>query len=173
MPEEIVKPAFAGRDRPLISHGVPYPEAASRHLRESFQASRVYVICSGTLGRTTDVMKRLSDALGQMLVGHRIGMTSHTLWSEVLQITEEARAVDADAILTVGAGSLTDGAKIVALVSINFLACSGSITVRYFSSISSSDNDVQTLTQSLTSSPGPRKRYLHPRRARNPCTGPQ
>lgn len=115
---ETVRPAFAGRDRPLISYGLPFPEAAARHLRESFQASRIYVICSGTLGRTTNVMDRLSDALGSKLVGHRIGMTSHTLWSEVLQITKDTRTLEADAILTVGAGSLTDGAKIIALVRI-------------------------------------------------------
>ena len=115
---EIVKPAFSGRDCPTISYGIPFPEAASRHLRESFQASRVYVICSQTLARTTNVMDRLSEALGVTLVGHRAGMKSHTLWSEVLQITEETRTLEADAILTVGAGSLTDGAKIVALVRI-------------------------------------------------------
>lgn len=63
-------------------------------------------------------MDRLSDALGSKLVGHRIGMTSHTLWSEVLQITKDTRTLEADAILTVGAGSLTDGAKIIALVRI-------------------------------------------------------
>ncbi|CAG7927956.1 unnamed protein product [Penicillium olsonii] len=116
---EIVKQAFSGRDRPSVSYGIPFPEAASRHLRESFQASRVYVICSQTLARTTNVMDRLSEALGSTLVGHRAGMKSHTLWSEVLQITEETRTLEADAILTVGAGSLTDGAKIVALALAN------------------------------------------------------
>ncbi|KAJ5367696.1 hypothetical protein N7541_001637 [Penicillium brevicompactum] len=116
---ETVRPAFAGRDLPLTSYGLPFPEAAARHLRESFQASRIYVICSGTLGRTTNVMNRLSDALGSNLVGHRIGMTSHTLWSEVLQITKDTRTLEADAILTVGAGSLTDGAKIIALALAN------------------------------------------------------
>jgi alcohol dehydrogenase class IV len=44
-------------------------------------------------------------------------MQSHTLWSEVLEIVEDARNVQADLLLTLGAGSLTDGAKIIALVS--------------------------------------------------------
>lgn len=47
-------------------------------------------------------------------------MQSHTLWSEVLEIAEEARNAKADLILTLGAGSLTDGAKIVALVCVKF-----------------------------------------------------
>lgn len=43
-------------------------------------------------------------------------MQSHTLWSEVLEIVHDARRVEADLLLTLGAGSLTDGAKVVALV---------------------------------------------------------
>jgi hypothetical protein len=162
MPDETVRPAFAGRDRPLLSYGVPYPEAASRHLRESFQASRVYVICSGTLGRATDTMDRLSDALGPILVGHRIGMQSHTLWSEVLQITEEARTVDADAILTVGAGSLTDGAKIIALVRQSVLPILSLYPLVFLFLL---ENAILSPKQSLISASGPRKRHQHCRRA--------
>ena len=121
MPEETVRPAFEGRERPLLSYGIAFPAATARHLNDTFQASRVYVICSGSLARNTDVMNQLETSLGpDKLVGHRIGMRSHTFWSEVLQIAEEVRTVHADLLLTVGAGSLTDGAKIIALVSIPF-----------------------------------------------------
>jgi alcohol dehydrogenase class IV len=59
-------------------------------------------------------------ALGaEKVVGRRIGMQSHTLWSEVLEIVEEARSAQVDLLLTLGAGSLTDGAKIIALVSLS------------------------------------------------------
>ncbi|KAJ9268443.1 hypothetical protein DTO212C5_5405 [Paecilomyces variotii] len=43
-------------------------------------------------------------------------MKSHTLWSEVVEIVTDARAVNADLLVTLGAGSLTDGAKLVALL---------------------------------------------------------
>ncbi|KAK9591108.1 hypothetical protein V6Z92_004184 [Aspergillus fumigatus] len=46
-------------------------------------------------------------------------MQSHTLWSEVLEIVHNARRVEADLLLTLGAGSLTDGAKVVALALAN------------------------------------------------------
>ncbi|KAK9655933.1 hypothetical protein HCH54_000621 [Aspergillus fumigatus] len=46
-------------------------------------------------------------------------MQSHTLWSEVLEIVHDARRVEADLLLTLGAGSLTDGAKVVALALAN------------------------------------------------------
>ena len=71
------------------------------------------------MARNTDALGRLTAALGaEKVVGRRIGMQSHTLWSEVLEIVAEARGVQADLLLTLGAGSLTDGAKIVALVGI-------------------------------------------------------
>jgi hypothetical protein len=117
MSQETVRPAFEGRDRPIIAHGVSFPTAVARHVHDIFNTSRVYVICSGTLARTTDTLGRLTAMLGpEKVVGRRIGMKSHTLWSEVLEITAEARAAQADLILTIGAGSLTDGAKIIALV---------------------------------------------------------
>lgn len=116
---ETVRPAFTGRECPLLSYGIPFPTAAAQHVTETFGASRVYVICSGSLARNADALGRLTAALGvEKVVGRRIGMQSHTLWSEVLEIVEEARRVQADLLLTLGAGSLTDGAKIVALVGI-------------------------------------------------------
>lgn len=114
---ETVRTAFADRSLPLLSYGTPYPEATARHVRDTFHASRVYIICSGSLARSTDALQKLKKALGEKLVaGVRVGMKSHTLWSEVVEIIKDARAVEADLILTLGAGSLTDGAKIVALV---------------------------------------------------------
>lgn len=123
---ETVRTAFADRSLPLLSYGTPYPEAAARHVRDTFLASRVYIICSSSLARTTDALQELKTALGEKLVaGVRVGMKSHTLWSEVVEIARDARAVEADLILTLGAGSLTDGAKVVALVCSTYFTLSG------------------------------------------------
>ena len=114
---ETVRCAFADRSRPLLSYGIPFPESAKRHVTNTFNASRVYIICSGSLARNTDSLQQLKTALGEdRVAGVRIGMKSHTLWSEVVEIVQDARRVEADLIITLGAGSLTDGAKIVALV---------------------------------------------------------
>ena len=43
-------------------------------------------------------------------------MTPHTLWSEILEITRDARRLEVDLIVTLGGGSLTDAAKVVAMV---------------------------------------------------------
>lgn len=116
MTQETVRRAFADREEPKLSYGIPFPAAAARHVDETFHASRVYIICSGSLSRNTDALTRLKDALGDKVAGVRIGMKSHTLWSEVIEITNDARRVNADLLLTLGAGSLTDGAKIVSFV---------------------------------------------------------
>ncbi|GFF55955.1 lactaldehyde reductase, partial [Aspergillus udagawae] len=113
---ETVRPAFADRPRPLLSYGIPFPAAAAHHVVDTFGASKIYIICSGSLARNTDALDRLTTALGpEKVVGRRIGMQSHTLWSEVLEIVHDARRVEADLLLTLGAGSLTDGAKVAAL----------------------------------------------------------
>ncbi|KAJ5622609.1 hypothetical protein N7528_005841 [Penicillium herquei] len=117
---EIIRPAFQGRDRPLLSYGLDFHTAACRHVSQTFSASRVYIICSRSLASQTNALEDLKNALGSdNVAGCRVGMQSHTLWSEVLEIVEEARNVKADLLLTLGAGSLTDGAKIVALALAN------------------------------------------------------
>jgi alcohol dehydrogenase class IV len=52
------------------------------------------------------------------VVGVKKGMRPHTPWSQIIEIANEARMGKADCVVTLGAGSLTDGAKIVLLVSL-------------------------------------------------------
>ena len=102
---------------PNISYGLPFPQACAKHVHNTFHSSRVYVICSGTLSQNSDALQRLIDALGKdRVVGIRKGMAPHTLWSQIIEIVTEAREASADCLVTLGAGSLTDGAKIVAMV---------------------------------------------------------
>ncbi len=115
-PEETLHPAFPPSPHPLISYGLPFPSACLKHITSTFNASRVYVLSSGSLARNTSALRDLQSALGDKVVGTRIGMKPHTLWSEILEIVHEARESQADILVTLGAGSLTDGAKIVALV---------------------------------------------------------
>lgn len=105
---------------PHVSYGLPYQEACAKHAKGTFGASKVYIIASGTLSRTTDRVDRLADALrkaGVEVVGIRKGVTPHTKWSNILSIAAECREAGADCLVTLGAGSITDGAKLVVLVS--------------------------------------------------------
>lgn len=115
---EIVRPAFADvSDGPYLSYNLPFDKACAKHVEETFKAKRVYILASGSLCRNTDYVQKLQRALGDRVAGLREGMTPHTLWSEVLEVTEECRRLRADLIVTIGGGSLTDAAKIVTLVS--------------------------------------------------------
>jgi len=113
---ETYRQAFPDSKVPYISYGLPFPETCEKHVQDTFKASRAYIIASKSLSTNTNALERLETALGSKVVGKRIGMTSHTLWSECLEVTEDARKLDADLLITLGAGSLTDAAKIVSLV---------------------------------------------------------
>lgn len=113
---ETYRRAFPDSDLPYISYGVPYPETCAYHVENTFKAERVYIIASKTLSTNTNALERLKDALGSKVAGVRIGMKPHTYWSEILSVTEDCRRSKADLMITLGAGSLTDAAKIVSLV---------------------------------------------------------
>ncbi|OTA93268.1 hypothetical protein M434DRAFT_31175 [Hypoxylon sp. CO27-5] len=112
MPETF-GPAFEDRDRPLLSYGLPFTEALTKHVDDIFHASRIYIICSRSLAKNTHYLADLTHALGNKVAGIRIGMKPHSLWSEILEIVEDTKKCEADLIVTLGAGSLTDAAKIV------------------------------------------------------------
>ncbi|KAI9376724.1 alcohol dehydrogenase [Aspergillus egyptiacus] len=119
---ETFRPAYADRSRPLLSYGIPFPEAVSRHVVDTFHAQRVYIICSRSLAQNTDSLDRVAETLKKVnvpVVGRRIGMKSHTLWSEVLEIVADARACEADLLVTLGGGSLTDAAKVISFALAN------------------------------------------------------
>ena len=103
---------------PDISYGLPYHEACAKHVRDTYHASRVYIVTSGSMSRNhPEALQKLIDALGkEHVVGVRKGMQSHTMWSEIIEIVTEMREQKADCLVTLGAGSITDGSKIAVLV---------------------------------------------------------
>jgi len=78
-------------------------------------AERVFLMVSGTLNRTTDEIDKLRRALGNKCVGTFDRMPPHTPRSAVIAAAEQARQARADLIVTLGGGSITDGAKAVQL----------------------------------------------------------
>ncbi|KAI0180219.1 putative Fe-containing alcohol dehydrogenase [Hypoxylon sp. FL1284] len=118
MPESF-GPAFVGRSRPLLSYGLRFSESVLKHADGTFHASRIYVICSTSLANNTTCLDELKNTLGDEIAGVRVGMKPHSLWSEILQIVADARKCEADLIVTLGAGSLTDAAKTVSFALAN------------------------------------------------------
>jgi len=102
---------------PNISYDLPYYEACSKHIKDTYHASRIYIVASRSLCANTDKLDLLIQAIGKdQVVGVKKGITPHTPWSEILQITKECREARVDCVVTLGAGSVTDGCKLVVLV---------------------------------------------------------
>ncbi|KAG8157677.1 hypothetical protein KVR01_012339 [Diaporthe batatas] len=122
MATESVQRFDPNREFPIITHGLPYPEACAKHLATTLNKVKPFLVISESLSKATDVVKRLRTALDSdnvKVVGTHIGMRPHTYYSEVLQVTHEVKESGADAIITVGGGSLIDGAKAVSLALAN------------------------------------------------------
>jgi alcohol dehydrogenase class IV len=107
--------AFPSVPKPHISTGLPFPAACAHHITNTYHASKVYVIVSNSISKT-DNFKKLQEALGDKIVGVRKGIKPHTPWDDVLEIIHDVRSKGATIIVTLGAGSLTDGAKVISFV---------------------------------------------------------
>jgi maleylacetate reductase len=95
-----------------VVFGRPAAEAVAEQARR-LGATRVFLMVSGTLARDTHEIAKIKAALGNHCVGVFVAMPPHTPRSAVIAATEQARAARADLIVTVGGGSMTDGAKAV------------------------------------------------------------
>jgi maleylacetate reductase len=97
-----------------VVFGRPAADAISEQM-ERLHATRAFLMVSGTLKRTTDEIEKICTRLGPRCVTIFDAMPPHTPREAVIAATEQARSADADLIVTVGGGSITDGAKAVQL----------------------------------------------------------
>src|SRR5262245_57164925 len=78
-------------------------------------AAKAFLMVSGTLNRETKEIEKIRNAMGPRCVGMLDEMPAHTPREAVIAAANQARAAKADLIVTVGGGSITDGAKAVQL----------------------------------------------------------
>jgi maleylacetate reductase len=97
-----------------VVFGRPAAEAVNAQMGR-LAASRAFLMVSGTLNRDTDEIEKIREILGPRCVGLFDAMPPHTPREAVIAASEAARAAGADLIVTVGGGSITDGAKAVQL----------------------------------------------------------
>ena len=95
-----------------VVFGKPAAEAVAEEARR-LSATRVFLMVSSSLNRNTEEIAKVKAALANRCAAVWDGMPPHTPRSAVLKATEQARAVEADLIVTIGGGSITDGAKAV------------------------------------------------------------
>ncbi len=97
-----------------VDYGKPFAPAVAAEA-ERLGARAVFLMVGGTLSRETDVLTQLRDALGNRIAATWTRMGAHTPREDVVDAANAARSAKADLIVTVGGGSVTDGAKMVGL----------------------------------------------------------
>jgi maleylacetate reductase len=95
-----------------VVFGKPAAEAIAGQVHR-LGATRVFLMVSHSLNRHTDEIDKVRRALGNRCAGTFDRMPAHTPRAAVIDATAAARAAEADLIVTIGGGSITDGAKAV------------------------------------------------------------
>lgn len=95
-----------------VTLGEPAADAVARAATER-DVRRVFILSSAHLNRNTDEISRIEAALGSRHAATHDGIQPHAPRSDVLKAAAHAREVDADFVVTVGGGSVTDAGKIM------------------------------------------------------------
>ena len=92
-------------------------EAAVSVAREAerLDAKRVFMLVSRSLFENTDEIARIQQALGNRFAAIYHGIPPHGPRGAVLEAAAVAREADADLVVTVGGGSVTDAGKIITI----------------------------------------------------------
>src|SRR5579885_2754157 len=96
-----------------VVYGRPFAEALREQVEQA-DAHAVFLLASGTLERETDMVAQVRSALGNRLAGVCARIGAHTPRIDVVAAANAARASGADLLATLGGGSVTDAAKMVA-----------------------------------------------------------
>jgi len=110
-----------------VVFGVPAAQAIPQQL-DRLGAKRAILMVSGTLNRTTDEIAKIRTALGERCVAVFDAMPAHTPRQGVINATNMAREAKADVIVTIGGGSITDGAKAVQICLANDIGSAEDVT---------------------------------------------
>jgi maleylacetate reductase len=97
-----------------VIYGRPFTEVLKDEV-ERADAHAVFVLASGTLFRESDLVEQLRAMLGNRFAGVYAKIGSHTPRVDCVEAANAARSAGADLIVTLGGGSVTDAAKMVAM----------------------------------------------------------
>jgi maleylacetate reductase len=109
-----------------VVFGTPAADAVVAQM-DRLGASSAFLMVSGTLNRETDAIEKIRKRLGPRCAATFDAMPPHTPRQAVIAAAGQARAANADLIVTVGGGSITDGAKAVQLCLANDIRSVGDI----------------------------------------------
>jgi maleylacetate reductase len=96
-----------------VVYGKPFAAALKGEV-EASGAHAVFLLASGTLARDGAMVEEVRAALGNRLAGICARIGAHTPRTDVVAAANLAREAGADLLATLGGGSVTDAAKMVA-----------------------------------------------------------
>lgn len=82
---------------------------------QRLDAKRVFLLVSHQLDTTTDEIAKVRSALGSRYAASHSGIRPHVPKSDVIQAANRALQAEADLVVTIGGGSVTDAGKILLL----------------------------------------------------------
>lgn len=97
----------------MVSHGLTFDKAAAKHIIGTLGCRRAYVVASRGLASHSDGLAKLEAALHGHLAGTWMGIPAHTPYDALIPILRDIREKAVDCIVTLGGGSLADGAKLL------------------------------------------------------------
>ena len=80
------------------------------------RARRAFIVCGRTVSRKTDLITRIQRILGDTCAGVFDEIDKDTTIASVTRAADAARAAQADLLIGVGAGSVTQGTRVVAIL---------------------------------------------------------
>jgi len=95
-----------------LVYGKPAAEALAAEATR-IGAKRVFLVVSGTMNRSTDEVEKVRAALGERCAGTYDKVPPFNPRSAVFEAAAQARAADADLVVTFGGGSVTEAGKVV------------------------------------------------------------
>ncbi|MEQ1774716.1 MAG: iron-containing alcohol dehydrogenase family protein [Burkholderiales bacterium] len=80
------------------------------------RARRAFIVCGRTVSRKTDLIARIKRILGENCAGVFDEIEKDTTLESVTRAADAARAAQADMLIAVGAGSVIQGTRVVAIL---------------------------------------------------------
>lgn len=116
----MMTPAYQGDFRAVgypvrLYSGKDALESLPAELKRS-GATRAFILCGRTVSRKTDLIARIRHILGNHCAGVFDEMDKDTTLDAVTRAAAAAKAAQADLLISVGAGSVTQGTRVVAIL---------------------------------------------------------
>lgn len=80
------------------------------------KSQRAFIVCGRTVSRKTDLIARMQRIMGSACAGVFDEVEKDSTLPSILRATEAARAANADLLISVGGGSVTQGTRVVAIL---------------------------------------------------------